>query len=161
QTLLTLPVDGIDGGKLAAFKKLCAPNRVELILATRRARALGIETNAPIALALDERTSAERLLELVADRDAKHSLQSKPASVAAVAAIQLAKLAQGLPAVLAAEVNHSSTTRFDPPLVTVDAAAVAHYRNHAIRSLKKTGETRIPLNAGIKTRFVSFTDAFG
>lgn len=161
QTLLALPVDGIDSGKLSAFKKLCAPNRADLILSTRRARALGIEANAPVALTLEEPTSAETLLELVADPEVDHTLYSKPAGVAAIAAIQLAKFAQGLPAVLAAEVSSTKAAKFDPLLVTVDAAAVAQYRNQAIRSLKKTGETRIPLNAGIKTRFVSFTDAFG
>jgi len=161
QTLLTLPVDGIDAGKLAAFKKLCVPNRAELILSARRARALGIETNVPLALALDDRTSADTLLKLVADPEVDHALPCKPAGVAALAAIQLAKFAQGLPAVLAAEVDARKSMKFDPPLVTVDAAAIAQYRAHAMRSLKKTGETRIPLDAGIKTRFVSFTDAFG
>lgn len=161
ETFITLPIDGIDAGKLAAFKKLCAPNRADLILSTRRARALGIETNVPLALALEDRTSAEMLLELVADPEVDHTLPCTPAGVAAIAAIQLAKFAQGLPAVLAAEIDPRRSLKFDPPLVTVDAAAVAHYRNHAIRSLKKTGETRIPLNAGIKTRFVSFADAFG
>ena len=161
QTLLTLPVDGIDASKFAAFKKLCAPNRVELILSARRARALGIETSVPLALVLDERTSAEELLKLVADPEVDHALPSKPAGVAALAAIQLAKFAQGLPAVLAADVDARKTMKFDPPLVTADAAAIAQYRAHAMRSLKKTGETRIPLEAGIKTRFVSFADAFG
>ena len=62
---------------------------------------------------------------------------------------------------LAAPANRASVATFDPPLVTVEASAVQHYRRDTIRSLKKTGEARIPLNSGIRTRFVAFCDALG
>ena len=45
--------------------------------------------------------------------------------------------------------------------MTIEASAVQHYRRDTIRSLKMVGEARIPLNTGIRTRFVAFCDALG
>jgi len=161
ETLLALPIDGIDSGRLTAFKNLCSPHRPKLILSARRARTLGFETAVPMALTLTAGTSVERLLSLVVDPEVDHAPDAKPAGVAAVAAVQLAKLAQGLPAMLAAPANRASVATFDPPLVTIEASAVQHYRRDTIRSLKMVGEARIPLNTGTQTRFVAFCDALG
>ena len=161
ETLLALPIDGIDSGRLTAFKNLCSPHRPKLILSARRARTLGFETAVPMALTLTAGTSVERLLSLVVDPEVDHTPDAEPAGVAAVAAVQLAKLAQGLPAMLAAPANRASVATFDPPLVTIEASAVQHYRRDTIRSLKMVGEARIPLNTGTQTRFVAFCDALG
>ena len=161
ETLLALPIDGIDSGRLTAFKNLCSPHRPKLILSARRARTLGFETAVPMALTLTAGTSVERLLSLVVDPEVDHAPDAEPAGVAAVAAVQLAKLAQGLPAMLAAPTNRASVATFDPPLVTIEASAVQHYRRDTIRSLKMVGEARIPLNTGTQTRFVAFCDALG
>jgi GTP cyclohydrolase II len=106
-------------------------------------------------------TSVKRLLELAVDSEVDHAPDAEPAGVAAVAAIQLAKLAQSLPAVLAAQANHESTAIFDPPLVTIKASAVQHYRKDIARSIKVVGEASIPLSIGPQTRFVAFCDALG
>jgi GTP cyclohydrolase II len=161
ETLLALPIDGIDSGRLTAFKNLCSPHRPKLILSARRARTLGFETAVPMALTLTAGTSVERLLSLVVDPEVDHAPDAEPAGAAAVAAVQLAKLAQGLPAMLAAPANRASVATFDPPLVTIEASAVQHYRRDTIRSLKMVGEARIPLNTGTQTRFVAFCDALG
>jgi GTP cyclohydrolase II len=161
ELLLALPVDGIDVGRLKAFKNLCAPHRPKLILSARRARTLGFETGVPMALTLAAGTSVERLLELVVDPEVDDAPDAEPAGIAAIAAIQMAKLAQGLPAVLAAPANRAAIATFDPPLVAIEASAVQHYRRDTIRSLKMVGEARIPLNTGIRTRFVAFCDALG
>jgi len=161
ETLLALPIDGIDSGRLTAFKNLCSPHRPKLILSARRARTLGFETAVPMALTLTAGTSVERLLSLVVDPEVDHAPDAEPAGAAAVAAVQLAKLAQGLPAMLAAPANRASIATFDPPLVTIEASAVQHYRRDTIRSLKMVGEARIPLNTGTQTRFVAFCDALG
>jgi GTP cyclohydrolase II len=62
---------------------------------------------------------------------------------------------------LGANVNHASSAIFDPPLVTVEASAVQHYRRDTTRSLKMVGEARIPLSTVRQTRFVAFRDALG
>jgi len=161
ETLLALPVDGIDSSRLTAFMNLCSPHRPKLILSAGRARRLGFQTSVSMALTVAAGSSVEQLLELVVDSEVYHAPHAEPAGVAAVAALQLAKLAQSLPAVLGAHANRASTAIFDPPLVMIEASAVQHCRRDTVRSLKMVGEARIPLSTGTQTRFVAFRDALG
>jgi GTP cyclohydrolase II len=161
EKLMVLPVDGIDSSRLAAFRNFCAPAMPKLIVSARRARALGYEVGIPLALTLAAGMTTERLLSLVADPNVEHPPLGQPASPAGIAAITLAKIAQGLPAVLAAQPNAAKIASFDPPLITIDAASVAQYRSNAVDSLRMLGEARIPLNSGASTRFVSFCDELG
>ena len=161
ETVLALPVDGIDSSRLNAFKNFCSPHRPKLILSARRARWLGFQTSVPMAFTVAAGTSVKQLLELAVDSEVDHAPDAEPAGAAAVAAIQLAKLAQSLPAVLAAQANHASTAIFDLPLVTIEASSVQHCRKDIVRSLKVVGEASIPLSIGTQTRFVAFCDALG
>ena len=65
ETLLALPVDGVDSSRLTAFKNFCSPHRPKLILSAPRARWLGFQTSVPMALTVATETSVEQLLELV------------------------------------------------------------------------------------------------
>ena len=56
-------------------------------------------------------TSVKQLLELAVDSEVDHAPDAEPAGVAAVVAIQLAKLAQSLPGVLAAQANCARTAQ--------------------------------------------------
>jgi GTP cyclohydrolase II len=161
ETLLALPIDGMDSSRLTAFKKLCSSHRPKLILSARRARWLGFQTSVPMAFTVAAGTSVKQLLELAVDSEVDHAPDAEPAGVAAVAAIQLAKLAQSLPAVLGAQATHARTAIFDPPLVTIEASAVQHCRKDIVRSLEVVGEASIPLSIGAQTRFVAFCDALG
>jgi GTP cyclohydrolase II len=161
ESLLVLPVDGIDGARLEAFKALSAPQPPKLVLSPRRANALGFDTNVPMTAALSADTNADVLLALVVDPDVDEIPVLEPAGEAAAAAIQLAKLAQGLPAVLAVDAAFATTAPFDPPLVSIEANAVARYRQDLVRTLRLMGEATIPLNNGTRTRFVAFADALG
>jgi len=161
ETVMALPIDGIDSRRLTAFNNICSPDPPKLILSARRARWLGFQTSVPMALTIGAGTGVERLLQLVVDSEIDHAPAAEPAGVAAVAAIQLAKLAQGLPAVLATHASRSRTVIFDPPLVTIEASAVQHCRRDIVRSLKIAGEARIPLSTGTQMRFVAFRDALG
>ena len=159
ETVLALPVDGIDSSRLTAFKNICSPHRPKLILSARRARWLGFQTSVPMAFTVG--TSVKQLLELVVDSEVDHAPDAEPAGLAAVAAIQLAKLAQSLPAVLASRAYRAGTAIFDPPLVTIEASAVQRCRKDIVHSLKVVGEANIPLSIGTQTRFVAFCDALG
>src|SRR5262249_59803233 len=72
----------------------------------------------------------------------------------APAAIELAKLAQLLPALLVADASTAAVDANEPPLVEVAAEAVAQFRGAAIASLAVVAETAIPLNGGIPARCV-------
>jgi len=160
--LLALPVDGLDPARLNAFEHLCAPVRPQLVVTARRARALGIETAGPVALELAEGTDADAIYSLVADADADESAElAGPASEPAAAAIELAKIAQRLPALLVAEIDSPASALIEPPLIMVAADAVMRFRREDVHSLEIASEAKVPLQGGLSTRFVVFRDAVG
>ena len=160
-TLLCLPVEGLVKERLAAFRALCAPIAPRLVLTSLRARSLGIDADDPVALELMSDADANMILALVADATSDHVFVPEPAGPAATAAIDLVKLAQVLPAVLVAETTATIVNAYNPAIVTVDAGAVARFREKATQSLTIAGEAFVPLSSGVRTRFVVFRDAFG
>ena len=157
ETILALPVEGLNARRLAEFVTLCAPALPKLVLTARRALALGFDAAAPVALQLAASHDANEILALVADAEIDCTLAAKPAGVAAAAAIQLVKLSHGLPAVLVGKAADKDVAG----LITVDAAAVARFGDDIIRSLTISSEASVPLNNGTRTRFVVFRDSMG
>jgi GTP cyclohydrolase II len=104
---------------------------------------------------------ANMILALVADATSDHVFVPETAGPAASAAIELVKLAQVLPAVLVAETISTTVSAFNPSVITVEAGAVARFREKATLSLTIAGEAYVPLSSGVRTRFVVFRDAFG
>jgi GTP cyclohydrolase II len=160
--LVALPVDGLDAARLHAFEHLAQPAKPRLVVTTRRARSLGIEANGPVALALPPVGGAEAILSLAED-----ARSDEPAEVdgstdgGAAAAIELAKIAQRLPALLIAEVDAPSSVLIEPPLVVVPADAVMKFGRADLHSLEIASEANVPLAGGISTRFVVFRDSIG
>ena len=111
ETLLILPVEGLDAQRLAEFMTLCAPGALRLVITARRALALGLKATTPMALQLTARHDVDSILALVANAKIDCALDVKPAGIAAAAAIELVKLSQGLPAVLVAECRGGSCDR--------------------------------------------------
>lgn len=161
ETLLTLPVEGLDSERLRAFRILCEPIPPRLVITARRARSLGIDADEPVALELTPEIDAQTILALVADAKAHHDFLPEPAGTAANAAIDLVKLAQVLPAVLIADTTPERAATFDPAIVVVEASAVALFRASATESLQIAGDAHVPLDSGVRTRFVVFRDQFG
>jgi len=158
KTTLAMPVDGMDDAQLASFRRLCAPVTAHLVVTPRRARALGLDANGPVGLALGAADDAAAIGTLAAAAGAERNLTTVPASTAAGAAIELAKLAQRLPALLMAD---SPAAASELPLITVKADAVTQFRQVAIASLAVAAEANVPLNGGLQARFVIFRDAIG
>jgi GTP cyclohydrolase II len=144
--------------RLAAFARMCAPNFPQLTITPRRAQALGLDVAEPVAVQLRPNIDVETIVSLVADAKTDHPIEAASAGAAAVAGIELAKAALGLPAVLTALAPSAKAIPSDFPIVTVAAEAVAHFRRDAIQSLKISAEADMPLQAGIKSRFVVFSD---
>jgi GTP cyclohydrolase II len=160
EAVLALPVEGLDGQRLAEFMALCGPIVPRLIITERRALALGLDASTPMALPLSAGDDANAIIALVTDATSERIPAAKPASWAAAAAIQLVKLSQSLPAVLAADmVAHAVAC--EESIVRVEADAVARFADDAIRSLIVASEASVPLNSGTPTRFVVFRDAMG
>jgi GTP cyclohydrolase II len=161
EKLLTLPVEGLDADRLAAFWTMCEPIRPRLVITDRRARSLGLDASEPVALELAPGVDAATILALVADAEVRHTFVVEPAGPAAEAAIELVKLAQILPAVLVADTTAEKVAGIRPRIITVEAGAVARFRGDATHSLTIAGEAHVPLSSSVRTRFVVFRDAFG
>jgi GTP cyclohydrolase II len=161
ETLLALPVEGLDGQRLAEFVALCAPVMPRLIITARRAHALGLDTSRPMSLHLPANIAVAEILRLVTDADTDCVVDAEPAAVAATAAIDLVKLSQGLPAVLVAGITNGNAMASSLNIITVEAAAVAHFSAEAIRSLSIASKAWVPLDSGRRARFVVFRDAMG
>jgi len=161
ETLLALPVEGLGAQRLAEFMALCAPAIPRLVITARRALALGLEATTPVALKLKPGDDAETILALVADATVDCAYEVEAVGSTAAAAIQLVKLSQGLPAVLASAVVAEEMIAKAPQLIAVEAKAVASFGYEAIRSLVIASEASVPLNSGTRTRFVVFRDAMG
>ena len=131
ETLLALPVEGLDAQRLAEFMTLCAPVVPRLVITARRALALDLDATAPVALCLNGGVGVDEILALVADAKMERPVDVMSAGPAAMAAIQLAKLSQGLPAVLVADVTAGAVIATEPHIITVEADAVATLRRRS------------------------------
>src|SRR5437764_3269444 len=160
--LIALPVDGLDEARLHAFEHLCSPAVLRLVVTARRARALGIESDGPVALKLAIGINAAAIYSLVADADPDEDAElDGQADEHAAAAIELAKIAQRLPALLVADLPSPTAALIEPPLIVVGSDAVMKFRRDDVHSLEIAGEAKVPLQGGLSTRFVVFRDAVG
>ena len=155
---LALPVDGMTDSRLASFRRLCAPAEPHLVVTQRRAQALGLPATGPIGLALAGE-DAGAIAALAADARVERSLKVVGAGPVAAAAIELAKRAQRLPALLVADA--AKVPSCDPPLLSITADDIMRFRRAAIESLAVAAEAEVPLNGGVPARFVIFRDAIG
>jgi GTP cyclohydrolase II len=158
-SVAALPIDGITDARLAAFRQLCAPVQLHVVITASRARALGLDATAPVGLAFADGANAATLMSLVAEVHLRPPTDIVSAGANAVAAIELAKIAHRLPALLVADVTTVAANM--GPLMRVGAEAVLQFRRMAIDSLAVAAEADIPLNGALSTRFVIFRDAIG
>jgi GTP cyclohydrolase II len=158
-SIAALPIDGMTDARLAAFRQLCTSARLHVVITASRARALGLDAAGPLGLALTEDANSAALLSLVADARVRQSTDIVNAGANATAAIELAKLAQRLPALLVADVTANAADT--GALMRVGADAVLEFRRMAIDSLAVAAEADVPLNGGLSARFVIFRDAIG
>lgn len=161
ETLLSLPVEGLDKDRLAAFRALVAPTAARLVLTSRRACSLGIEASGPVAIKLADDADAQTILALVTENKPRFEFLTEPAGAAAAAAIDLVKLVRVLPAVLVAPTDSAISGAFDPRIIKVDAKAVMRFREEGMQSLAIAAEAHVPLASRVEARFVVFRDSFG
>jgi GTP cyclohydrolase II len=158
---VVLPIDGMSDEQLAAFRQLCAPAPLALLVTERRARSLGLAAPGAVALAVAADDGAADIFSLAADARVERRLDvSKPPRTADTA-IELAKLAQRLPALLVAQADVLPPDGEGVALITLAAQAVAPFREAAVRSLAVASEAHVPLQGGLSARFVVFRDAIG
>jgi GTP cyclohydrolase II len=160
ESLMALPVEGLDDRRLREFAVLCRPAVPKLIVTQQRARALGIETSTPMALSLHRAVDANSIFELAAGNKSHFAARAQAASHAARAAVQLVKLARGLPAILTAHVPVIEDETVQS-ISAVGADAVKRFGAGATGTVARASEASIPLASGASAHFVVFRDALG
>jgi hypothetical protein len=160
--------EGADEQGLARLRELSRTSPL-LLLTAQRAAALGISGAADRVatagvVALELAGSGADLVSELADPTSHREASGSPALAASpvgldVAAVDLAKLARLLPAVLLAPLTGMDdlsdwTRRHD--LLSVGAHEIADYRYAAVRSLNAAGEARVPLEGAENTRIIAF-----
>jgi GTP cyclohydrolase II len=158
-SIAALPIDGATDAHLAAFRALCAPAPLHVVITASRAQALGLNATGPVGLALSNTADAATLFSQVSDVRIGQPPDTINPGVNAAAAIELAKLAQRLPALVVADVTTRAAGAHG--LMRVGADAVMQFRSRAIDSLAVAAEAEVPLSGGLSARFVIFRDAIG
>jgi GTP cyclohydrolase II len=151
-----LPMDGLNCGRLQAFKAMCSPARIKLAVTASRARALGLQTGGAVTIAVDE-AGVDTICAWAAGTRRIGIADYSPARVRARAGIDLAKLAQNLPAVLVARVDASKLSL----IVQVTTHSVTDFNKQSVETLKIAAEANVPLEGLHPSRFVIFTNAIG
>ncbi|MEH2589839.1 GTP cyclohydrolase II [Bradyrhizobium sp. AZCC 1721] len=163
ESLLALPVDGLDEQRLDDFAVLCSPNALKLVVTQQRARSIGIKTSTAMALPLSRAVGVSTIFNLAASakNEGHFAGTAEAASHAAMAAIRLAKLSRSLPAALVADVLPNLDDDLMQLIATVEADGVNRFAADATNTLALASEATIRLASGRAARFVVFRDALG
>ncbi|HEX9322757.1 MAG TPA: GTP cyclohydrolase II [Xanthobacteraceae bacterium] len=165
ERVVAVPVDALDAGRLqgfiGTFARVSDALALRLAVTARRARALGIDAEAPVALTLDGSEDLDAIHSLAADASARRAVAAVPAGPEATAAIELAKLAQRLPALLFAAADRDRELPNAGLLLSVEAEAVARFRQQLVESLRIAAASRVPLEGADQAQFVVFRDGIG
>jgi GTP cyclohydrolase II len=156
--ILALPVDGLDATRFEGFRSLCAPAVPSLVVTAQRARALGIDASEPVDLNLRHELDARAILSLACDAAATCAPARGSAGRGARSAVQLAKLAHRLPAVLVARIEDD---RELDGILKLDARPIERFGESLLSSLAVASRATIPLSSGSRAEFIVFRDAIG
>jgi GTP cyclohydrolase II len=160
ERLVALPVDGLTQAGCDAFRALCAPVPVRLVVTARRAQVIGLDTAGPVLIALSPTDTRDSIWSLAAGLDGKARSTAQPAGEAAAHAIALAKLAQRLPALLVAD-PAAIAPSLVAQMIAVQDDALQRFSAQIVETLEIVSEARIPLEDGVTARFCVFRDAVG
>jgi GTP cyclohydrolase II len=158
--IVALPVDGMTEGMCSAFRSLCAPAAIQLVVTGRRARMMGIDVAGPAYIAITPDDTSSTIWSLAAGVDSEGRPIAGLAGAFGNHAIELAKIAQRLPALLVADSKAIAPDAL-AQLVTVRADALTQFRNRLVDTLEIVSQARIPLPEGQPARFCVFRDALG
>jgi GTP cyclohydrolase II len=153
-------VAGVEGltANLAASLTSLASETPRLVLTAARLRRLGLDRTTPgrVALpAVDER----RIVHLALTVEARIDAPVAPVDAMDEAALELARLALTVPAVIVVPVDAASPAL--DGLLAVDASAIGRYRAEEARSLSIVGRAPVPLEGAPETEFVVFRGGEG
>jgi len=160
EMVVALPVDGLTEATWNAFKGLCAHSVLRLVITERRARVIGLDARGPVLIAVTPNDTRDVIWSLAVGLRCERRSAVGVAGDAAARAIELAKLAQRLPALLVADAKGAAPAML-AQMITVRDDAMVHFGDKILDTLEIVSEARIPLPDGVTARFCVFRDAVG
>ncbi|WP_246164078.1 GTP cyclohydrolase II RibA [Blastochloris sulfoviridis] len=154
--VLTVGIEGLDAEQVAG---LDTAGGARLVLPAARLRRLGLERTAAGTLALPAIDLA-RIERLTLALDAALDAPVGPAAPIDEAALELARLALILPALLVVPLPEAASAAV-AGLMSVPAEAIGRYRSGEIERLRIVGRAPVPLEGAPDTEFVVFRGGEG
>jgi GTP cyclohydrolase II len=158
--IVALPVDGLTEATRDAFQALCAPSPLRLAVTAHRAKVIGLDGTGPVLIPISPEDRRDTIWALAAGVECERRPAAGSGANVVIRAIELAKFAQRLPALLVADAR-AMAPRVLAPFIAVDARAMAQFRTRLLDTLEIVSEARIPLPDGVTARFCVFRDAVG
>lgn len=155
RSALVVGVEALSAPLARALDALGGERR--LVLSAPRLRRLGLDADAAGTIALPSPMDAERVQALALDPEARLEQPAAPASEIEQAALELAKIALILPAVVAVAMSGEP----DRNLLRASVADVQNYRRAATASLRMVGRAPVPLEEAGACEFVVFRGGEG
>lgn len=160
EMIVALPVDGLSEATWGTFKAFCRPAVPYLIVTSRRAKVLGLEAAGPVLIPVEPDDTRDAILALAAGLDYEPRRAAGKAGTAGAGAIELAKLAQRFPALVAVAAE-AVAPEVHAQLIVVRTADLSRVSDQILATLEFVSEARIPLPDGVAARFCVFRDAVG
>jgi len=111
-----------------------------------------------LSVSLKSHLTVDEILSVVMHPSVSETLDTRPAEAAVMAAIELAKLSNRLPAVITLRPERTASPK---GLIQVKASEVAKFTGYLARSLKIAASSAIPLDGASAARLIVFRDAIG
>jgi GTP cyclohydrolase II len=156
-SVLVLGVEG-EGALPSRCLEAAAAGQARLVLPAARLRRLGLDRHQPGTLALPV-LDAGRIETLALKLDARVDAPVGPVSALDEEALELARLALVLPAVVVVPVREG--VEIDPGVLRVRAEAVRGYRAAKARDIALVSRAPVPLEGAPETEFVVFRGGEG
>jgi GTP cyclohydrolase II len=155
--LLMCGVEGLDAA-LAHDLDILAEGRGRLVLPAARLRRIGLDRTQPGVVALPT-IDAARIETLALKIEAKIDAPVSPVSALDDVALELARLALTIPALIAMPIDPAIVP--DSLFVRVSAEAVRGFRQSQVKAMTIVGRAPVPLEQAADTEFVVFRGGEG
>ena len=159
--IAALPIDRLDPIQIAIFRSRVAAGPMSLVVTGPRAAAMGLPPHDIVRVPVPDDIQPRELLALAADADVDVPGRPTPGTREDIAAVELAKLAELLPAALIAPASATPLNGIEAGLLTVDADAVLAFRRFLAGTMRPLSEARVPIAGDIDTRLVVYRDVIG
>jgi GTP cyclohydrolase II len=155
--ILLCGVEGLDAQSARDLDNL-AEGRARLVLPAARLRRLGLDRTAPGVVSLPT-VDVERIETLALKIEARVDAPVSPVSHIDTVALELARIALTIPAIIVMPANLDALP--ESLFIRVSAESVLGFRAAQVKAMKMVGRAPVPLEGAAETEFVVFRGGEG